>query len=102
MEPEILPEHESIEAFTDFLLAEERASFSFDEAEVIARGLGVGPAQVIDELKSFGFAYLGRPIPRPVRGYRSNNHDRWYGPGSSKTHGGSGHEQIQGFAGQKG
>lgn len=102
MEQEILPEHESIDAFAEFLMAEDRASFSFIEAEVVATGLKVATYVVINGLKDYGFTYEGRTSEKRVRGYRSNSHDRWYGPGACKSHGGSGHEQITGFAGQKG
>jgi hypothetical protein len=102
MDPEILPEHESVEAFAEFLMAEERVSFSFVEADTIAQGLKIATYVVIEGLKSYGYTYEGRASEKRVRGYTSNNHDRWYGPGSMKSHGGSGHEQITGFAGQKG
>lgn len=102
MDQEILPEHENVEAFAEFLLAEERTSFTFAEADLIARGLKIATYKVIEELKAFGFQYEGRNEPKRVRGYTTSSLDRWYGPGSSKSHGGSGHEQIQGFAGQKG
>lgn len=96
---EILPEHESIEVFAQFLLDEERTSFTWNEADTISKGLGVIPSVVINGLKGFGFTYEGRPIPKHVRGFTSNSHDRWQ---VCRSHGGSGWEQITGFAGQKG
>lgn len=102
MEKEILPEHEDVEAFVEYLMAEERTSFTFGEADLVAQAMTVATYKVIEGLKSFGFTYEGRSEPKKVRGFTTNSHDRWYGPGSSKTHGGSGHEQICGFAGQKG
>jgi hypothetical protein len=100
--PEILPEHESVEAFAEYLLAEERESFTYMEADTIGKGLKVATYVVIDGLKEFGFTYEGRASEKRVRGYRTSSLDRWFGPGASKSHGGSGHEQICGFAGQKG
>ena len=102
MEQEILPEHESVEAFAEFLMAEERVAFTYIEADTVAQGLKVATYVVIEDLKSYGFSYEGRASVKRVRGYTSNSHDRWYGPGSMKSHGGSGHEQICGFGGQKG
>lgn len=99
---EILPEHESVEAFVEYLMADERTSFTFGEADTIARGLKVATYVVIDGLKGYGFEYTGRTSEKRVRGFKSNSHDRWYGPGACKSHGGSGHEQICGFAGQRG
>lgn len=96
------PEHASVEAFAAYLLDDEREEFTFKEAEELAEALGQSVASyVIRELKSYGFTMTPRAIPRRVRGFRTSSHDRWFGPGSSKTHGGSGHEQINGFAGQK-
>lgn len=99
---DILPEHESVEAFAEYLVDEERTSFTYMEADIIAKGLKVATYVVIDGLKGYGFSYEGRAEEKRVRGFTSNSHDRWYGPGSMKSHGGSGHEQITGFAGQRG
>ncbi len=97
------PETQSIEAFGEFLLAEDRTSFTFEEAVVVAKALGLSiPTPVIRGLKAYGFSMSERQVERRVRTISSSNHDRWYGPGSCKTHGGSGWEQIAGFAGQEG
>jgi hypothetical protein len=101
-EQEILPELENVEAFAEFLMAEDRVSFSFVEADSIAQGLKVATYMVINGLKSYGFGYEGRASEKRVRGYTTSSHDRYWGPGAMKSHGGSGHEQITGFAGQKG
>ena len=96
------PELESVEAFASYLLAEDRSSFSFAEATALADSLGVHVSGVIRELKSYGFAQDARPIPKAVRGFLTSSHDRYYGPGSSPSHGGSGWEQIGGLAGRAG
>jgi len=101
-EDEILPEHESVEAFVEYLLSEDRSSFSFEEADKVACGLKVATYVVINGLKGLGLTYDGRKTDKKVRGFTTNSHDRWFGPGASKSHGGSGHEQITGFAGRKG
>jgi hypothetical protein len=48
------------------------------------------------------FSYEGRAKERRIRGFTTSSHDRWFGPGASPTHGGSGWEQINGFSGQVG
>jgi hypothetical protein len=97
------PELRSIEAFGDFLLADDRTEFTFDEACALAKALGQpAPVYVIRGLKALGFTMQPREVPKHVRGFQSNSHDRWSGPGSCPTHGGSGWEQIAGFAGQEG
>jgi len=93
---------ESVEEFATELADDDRESFTFEEADAVAVDLQVNTAKVIRELKAYGFAYEGRPKPQKVRGFTANPHDRWYGPGSSKTHGGSGYEQINGFGGREG
>ena len=99
---DLCPEYESVEAFAEFLMADDRESFTYMEADLIGRGLKVATYVVIDGLKEYGFGYEGRASEKRVRGYRTSSLDRWYGPGSMKSHGGSGHEQICGFGGQKG
>jgi len=99
MEKEILPEHENVETFVEYLMAEERTMFSFSEADLVAQAMKVATYKVIEGLKSFGFTYEGRSEPKKVRGFTSNSHDRWQ---ACRSHGGSGWEQITGFAGQKG
>jgi len=97
------PEFESIETFVQFLLDNDRETFSFSEAEKLGRCLGYpSPLPAIRALKEYGLQMVPRPVPKKVRGFRTSSHDRWYGPGSSSTHGGSGWEQITGFGGQEG
>lgn len=93
----------SIEEFAADLLDDDRFSFGFEEAEGLAEALGLIPQDVILELRDgYGFAYEGRPVERRPRGFTTSSHDRWYGPGSSPMHGGTGWEQINGFGGQEG
>jgi hypothetical protein len=97
------PELQSIEAFGEFLLAEDRTSFTFDEACLVAEALGLSiPTPVIRGLKDYGFMMIERPVAKHVRGFLTSSHDRYFGPGASQSHGGSGWEQISGFAGQEG
>lgn len=96
------PEYASVEAFGEFLLDEGRTEFSFKEAETLAEGVGHSTTfYVIRALKVYGFTMSERAEPKRVRGMKTSSNDRWFGPGSSKSHGGSGGEQISGFAGQK-
>jgi hypothetical protein len=96
------PEHASVEAYADYLMSDERESFGYVEADELARSLQVATYVVITGLQGYGLAYEGRASEKRVRGFNSNDHDRWYGPGAMRSYGGSGWEQITGFAGQKG
>ncbi len=94
---------DALEEFCDELLGNDRTSFTFGEAEKLAIELGFSlAAPVIKGLKDRGLSMDERTPPRRVRGFHSNSNDRWYGPGSCPTSGGSGWEQISGFAGQQG
>ncbi len=93
---------EAVDTFANELLEDDRTSFDFKEATGVADDVGIHVSTVIKLLKEHGFTYEERPVEKPVRGYKTSSNDRWIGPGSSKTHGGSGHEQIAGWAGQKG
>ena len=97
------PELESVEAFVEFLVDNEREDFTFSEAEVLAKALGHStPALVIRDLKGYGLKMTPREPAKRVRGFTTSSHDRFFGPGSSPMHGGSGWEQIAGFSGQEG
>lgn len=93
----------ALEAFRDELLDDDRTEFTFGEAEKLAHELRFSTAaEVIRGLKALGLTMKERVPVKEVRGFNSNSHDRWYGKGSCKTHGGSGWEQVTGFAGQEG
>lgn len=94
------PEMTSIESFGDFLLADDRTEFTFNEAVALAEALGQSvPVYVIKGLKALGFTMEPREVPKHVRGFTSNSHDRW---SAYPSHGGSGWQQIAGFAGDEG
>jgi hypothetical protein len=95
-------EYRSTEDFATELVDDDRTSFTFEEADSLAEDLKVTTAKVIRDLKAYGLTYEGRLAEKRVRGFTSNPHDRWFGPGSSPTHGGSGYEQIAGFGGREG
>ncbi len=93
-----LPEYASVEAFVQFCLDDERTTFLPGEAQRIAQALCVPTVEVLAELRSWGLVAVLRPR-ETGRGYRTSSMDRYYGPGSEPTHGGTGWEQINGFAG---
>jgi hypothetical protein len=81
----------------------DRFSFTYEEAASLAETLGYSnAAPVIRSLKGYGLTMAERKPEKTVRGFHSNSHDRWSGPGSSSCHGGSGWQQISGFAGDEG
>ena len=102
------PEFSSLEDFVDELENEERTEFTGQELQKLTKGIWQATGDtffyqdVRDALLDMGFTLRERPISRRVRTFSTNNHDRWYGRGSCKTHGGSGSDQISGFAGHRG
>lgn len=74
----------------EYLEGEERSTFTFEQADEVAREVGCHPSAIIRGLKALGFTMLERTPARRVRTISSNSNDRWYGPGSCPTHGGSG------------
>jgi hypothetical protein len=97
--PEHAPEHASVEAFVQHCMDEERDSYAASDAIAISAATRTMARAVHAELQSYGLRREERAIPRRVRGHLSSSHDRWFGPGSSKTAGGSGWMVISGFAG---
>lgn len=97
-----LPEYASIEAFVEYCYEDERETFDHNDLGELAFRLKLSRCTVRKSLESYGLRLATRAPEKRVRGFTSNPHDRWYGPGSCPTHGGSGYEQINGFAGRKG
>ena len=96
---EIDPEHESIESFVEYLCDEDLCSYTHEDLNKLMFVLRRSAQDVRLELETWGLTLVERPKERKVRGLNSNNHDRWVNSG---CHGGSGYEQISGFAGKAG
>jgi hypothetical protein len=96
------PEHASVEIFAEYLLDDERDTFDHNDLALLGESTHKRRGDLRRELESYGFRLAKRESEKSVRGFNSNSHDRWYGKGSCRTHGGSGWEQINGFGGQEG
>ena len=95
-----VPEYESVEAFVEFCLDDDRDSFTAEDLQALSAATQTSIKKLRVVLEGWGLSLAHRPSERRVRGFTANPHDRFYGPGSSPMHGGSGWEQINGFAGQ--
>lgn len=93
------PEYETIEEFVEYLLDEDRFEYDHRDLQILSEHLRVSIPKVRAELDSWGLRLKERPHEREVRGFNSWDHNRWAG---NPCKGGSGHDQIAGFAGQKG
>jgi len=93
------PELASIEAFAEYLLEDDRDSFTLADCQALGASIHLSNSKIRAALEEYGFHYVKPEHGRSVRGFTSNSHDRWSGPGSCATHGGSGQTNISGFAG---
>lgn len=104
LDPELLEteEYQSIEAFVEAAIEDDDLEFDWRHLAALAWNLRLGRDKIREELLRYGLCFVPKPQGRRIRTIGDNPHDRWFGPGSSPTHGGSGWEQVAGFAGQKG
>lgn len=100
--PDLTSEYESIEAFVQECLDDERETFTHEDLAELAYRLRRSRSVIRKALEGCKLRLVTRTPERRVRGFTTSSHDRWYGPGAARTYGGSGWEQINGFAGQKG
>jgi hypothetical protein len=91
----------AVNALVEDLLDNDETTAPWVVLDEIAKELGCATYAVIAEARKQGLTVGERGVPRKVRTISSNSHDRWSGPGSCPTHGGSGYEQISGFAGEE-
>lgn len=84
------PEYKSIEDFVQYMIDDERDTYTAEDLQALSYRLKRSTQKIVKELNGWGLKLEGRePEARP-RGFQSPDHDRWYGPGSMPTHGGSG------------
>jgi len=95
------PEYESVETFVQECLDDERDYFTTADMQALNAATQMRLQDVRKALEGYGLRFVPRQPQKRVRGFNSNPHDRWYGPGADRTYGGSGWEQINGFAGEK-
>jgi hypothetical protein len=92
------PEFKTIETFATYLMDDEREEFTHDELIALNASLRKPVAEIRAELESYGFKLAHREPEKKVRGFKSSSHDRWFGPGSTPTHGGAGIDTSTGRA----
>lgn len=93
------PEYRNALAFVEYLIDDERTTFTIAEVQRVAANTRQTHKELIAEIAGWGFAFTAPAAPKAVRGFTANNHNRFEGnPGS----GGSGWQCIAGFAGQEG
>lgn len=96
------PEYESIEAFVQECMDDDRTEFTHEDLGELAYNLQRSRSKVRTDLEGYGLKLGNRAFVKRTRGFTTSSNDRWFGPGACNSHGGSGWEQITGFAGRKG
>lgn len=89
------PEFKSVEVFAQYLLDEDRATYTHEELMALNYRTRTTLAQIRADLDGYGFALAHRASERRVRGFTTSSNDRWFGPGSCATHGGSGFSNFE-------
>lgn len=89
------PEYKSTAALAEFLYDEDRTTYTADELGALNYRTRTPRHDLVRELASYGLQLEAREVPRHTRGFTTSSNDRWYGPGSSATHGGSGFSNFE-------
>lgn len=84
------PEYKSVEAFILFVEEDDRADFSHQDLEYLNFRTHIPIHIIRRQLETAGLTLKVREPERRVRGFQTSSNDRWFGPGSEATHGGSG------------
>ena len=84
------PEFVSIAAFAVYLRDDERMTYTVEELHKLNAITRLPQHEIKHALSEQGFSLERRQAPMRVRGFTTSSNDRWYGPGSDKTHGGTG------------
>jgi len=92
------PEFASVEDFVQFLLDDERDTYTHEELGALNFRTRMPIGAIRKELESYGLKLATREPEKQVRGFSSNSHDRWFGKGSLPTHGGAGIDASTGRA----
>lgn len=86
----IFPEYESVEAFVEHCLDDERDHFTTADMQALNRATHVRLSDVRKALEGYGLRFVPRQPQKRIRGFQTGSNDRFYGPGSAKMYGGSG------------
>jgi hypothetical protein len=84
------PEYRSIQDFVKYIIEDDRTEYTHEDLQALNYRLRRRVRDIRQELDSWGLTLATREPDRRVRGFTTSSHDRWFGPGSLKTHGGSG------------
>jgi len=88
-------EYKTLDNFVEFLADDARTTVEFCELETVSRQTRTSISKLRRFLSELGITMNPRPKARAVRGFTTSSNDRWFGPGSERTHGGSGFDNRE-------
>jgi hypothetical protein len=88
------PEFANVTAFVQYLMDEERTTFTHAEVEALNYRTKTLVQKISAELRSYGFELVQRPVEKHIRGFTTSSNDRWFGPGSCKTYGSATYDSM--------
>jgi len=97
----VFHEYKTIENFVQYCMDDEIETFTASDVTKLGYATHKRRQDIRKELEAYGLRYIPPTPEKHRRGFQSNPHDRWYGPGADRTYANSGWEQIAGFAGDK-
>lgn len=89
------PEYANIAAFLAFCADDERTEFTVTDLQALNFRTGERVQVIAERLRRAGLTLAYREPEKRVRGFGSNDNDRWYGPGAERTYGGSGFDNKE-------
>ncbi len=84
------PEYKSLEDFIQYLIDDERNTYDFEDLQALNYRLKRPTKEIKKELEEYGLKLKPRDVEVRTRGFNTSDLDRFYGPGSESTSGGSG------------
>ena len=88
------PEFASVLAFVQWCCDDERSEFSHEDLTQLNWQTGARMGDLRKELEGYGLKLAARAFEKRVRGFTTSSNDRWFGPGSLKTHGGAAYDGM--------
>lgn len=95
-------EFQSVERFVEFLIEEDRDTFTTAELVSLAKVTGIFNTQLRIQLEGFGLRLVPIQGERKFRTFGDNPHDRWTNSEARRMNGGGGGDSIMGIAGRVG
>lgn len=88
------PEYVGVVEFALFCEEDDRTHFTHEDLAALNYRTGTRVSVLKAELEMLGLTLAHRANEKRVRGFTTSSSDRWFGPGSCKTHGGAAYTSM--------